>query len=109
MVLETTGRRTGKRRFTPVAYWEAGGHYVIGAGAGGMTVVPDWVLNLRNDPAAAAWIRRSRIPVHAEELKGDERDRAQAKATTIWRGVPRYAAKSGRVIPYFRLAPERAK
>ncbi len=105
MVLETTGRRTGKRRFTPVGYLEEGGAYVIGGGAAGMSVVPDWVKNLRNDPIAAAWIQRSRVPVRAEELQGVERERAQEEATKIWAGVPRYEMKSGRVIPYFRLVP----
>lgn len=109
MVLETTGRTTGKRRFTPVGYWEEQGDYLIGGGAGGMSVVPDWVKNLRNDPIAAAWIDRSRIRVRAAELHGGQRDRAQQDATSIWPGVPKYEAKSGRVIPYFRLVPETTK
>jgi deazaflavin-dependent oxidoreductase (nitroreductase family) len=108
LLLETTGRRTGRSRFTPVAYWRTDdGAFVIGGGAAGMVTVPDWVRNLRASPSAAIWTRRRRIAVHAQELTGDERDQAQAHATTIWRGVPRYEQKSGRVIPYFRLVPER--
>ena len=106
MVLETIGRRTGKHRFTPVAYWEEDGAYVVGGGAAGMSVVPDWVKNLRSDPAAAVWIRRSRLRVRAVELHAADRDEAEEKATAIWPGVRRYAVKSGRVIPYFRLVPE---
>jgi deazaflavin-dependent oxidoreductase (nitroreductase family) len=104
LVLETTGRRSGRTRFTPVAYWEeAGGSYMIGGGAAGKTRTPDWVANLRADPVAAVWIRRARIPVVAKELTGEERERAQLHAIGIWRGVPKYARRSGRVIPYFRL------
>ena len=106
MVLETTGRRTGRRRFTPVGYWQdAHGAFFVGGGAAGMTAVPDWVANLRATSTAAVWIRRSRIPVVARELAGDERDRARDEATAIWAGVPRYERKSGRVIPYFRMVP----
>jgi deazaflavin-dependent oxidoreductase (nitroreductase family) len=104
MVLETVGRRTGRARFTPVGYWEDDhGAFVIGGGAAGMATVPDWVMNLRQNPEAAAWLRRSRIPVHARELTGAERDRAQQDATAIWPGVPAYERRSGRVIPYFEL------
>lgn len=106
LVLETTGRRTGTRRFTPLGYWEEQGVYFIGGGAGGMSIVPDWLRNLQANANAAVWIRRSRISVRAEELQGAERDNAQQTAASIWRGVPRYAAKAGRVIPYFRLVPD---
>lgn len=104
MVLETVGRRTGRRRFAPVGYWrDEDGAFVVGGGAAGMATVPDWVRNLRANPGAAVWIRRSRIPVQALELTGTERDHARDEAAEIWRGVPRYEMKSGRVIPYFRL------
>ena len=70
-----------------------------------MTVIPDWVRNLRRTPDAAIWVRRKRIAVDAHELTGAARDEAQAEATKIWPGVPKYEQKSGRVIPYFRLVP----
>lgn len=107
LVLETTGRRTGRRRFAPVGYWEDGqGGLVVGGGAAGMATVPDWVRNLRANPAAAAWIRRSRVPVVAEELTGAGRDRAHQEALKVWPRVRRYELKSGRAVPYFRLVPE---
>jgi deazaflavin-dependent oxidoreductase (nitroreductase family) len=106
MVLETIGRRTQRRRFTPVGYIEdVQGAFVVGGGAAGMATVPDWVRNLRANPSAAAWIRRSRLPVLARELTGAERDEAQREAIRIWPAIPRYQAKSGRTIPYFRLVP----
>jgi F420H(2)-dependent quinone reductase len=105
LVLETVGRRTGRRRCVPVGYWEQDGALVVGGGAAGMATVPDWVLNLRHEPRAHVWIRRRRVPVEAHELTGSDRERAEARATEIWPGVPTYAARSGRVIPYFRLEP----
>jgi deazaflavin-dependent oxidoreductase (nitroreductase family) len=104
MVLETVGRRTGRRRFTPVGYWEdVEGGFLIGGGAAGMATIPDWVKNLRVQPSAAAWIRRSRVTVRAQELTGDERDQAQQQAARTWPSVLRYQVKSGRLVPYFRL------
>jgi deazaflavin-dependent oxidoreductase (nitroreductase family) len=88
MLLETIGRRTGKRRFTHVGYWEAEGGLVVGGGAAGMGTVPDWVRNLRHDPHGAVWIRRSRTSIVAHELTGDDRHRAQDRATAIWPEYP---------------------
>ena len=106
LVLETTGRRTRRARYAPVGYWQDDtGAFVVGGGAAGMSVVPDWVRNLRATPAAAVWIPRKRIAVDAEELMASARADAQRHATTIWPGVPKYERKSGRVIPYFRLVP----
>jgi deazaflavin-dependent oxidoreductase (nitroreductase family) len=107
MVLETMGRRTGRRRFAPVGYWEDGrGGFLVGGGAAGMATVPDWVRNLRVNPSAAVWIRRSSLAVLAHELIGVERDRTRQEAMRIWPDVARYEARSGRVIPYFRLVPD---
>ena len=108
--LETIGRRSGKVRYAPVAYWtDEHGEFLVGGGAAGMATVPDWVKNLRHNPHAAIWIRRSRIPVIGRELTGDDRARAQADATMIWPGIPNYERKSGRVIPYFKLTREPEK
>jgi deazaflavin-dependent oxidoreductase (nitroreductase family) len=106
-LLETTGRRTGKTRYAPLAYWrDDDGAYIVGGGAAGRSIEPDWARNLRANPSdAAVWIKRRRTPVVARELTGTERDLARDHAATIWKGVPRYERLSGRVIPYFRLSP----
>jgi deazaflavin-dependent oxidoreductase (nitroreductase family) len=106
LLIETTGRRSGRPRFAPVGYWrDADGAFVVGGGAAGQTRTPDWVANLRAEPKAAVWLRRTRIPAVADELRGDERDSAQKTATENWPGVARYERLSGRVIPFFRLVP----
>lgn len=103
LLLETTGRRTGRLRRAPVAYWEgADGDLYIGGGAAGMTRV-DWVANLRADPRAHVWIRRRRIPVTARELQGEEYERVSAEAFERWPAAPGYERRSGRPIPFFRL------
>jgi deazaflavin-dependent oxidoreductase (nitroreductase family) len=105
LVVETTGRRTGRPRFAPVGYLRDGDAFVVGGGAAGQTRTPDWVANLRADASAAVWVRRRRVPVVARELTGDERDRAREDAMQVWPGVPRYERLSGRLVPYFRLVP----
>lgn len=105
LVLETIGRRTGRLRRTPVAYWrDRDGALYIGAGAGGVPRV-DWVANLRACPAATVWVGRHGHPVCATELVGEAYERTREHALALWPEVARYERASGRRIPYFRLDP----
>lgn len=106
LVIETTGRRTGRVRAAPVAYWVGDdGAYYVGGGAAGMTTMPDWVANLRAGGPAAVVVKRRRLPVSVEELSGPAYDAARAYAVSVWPGVPKYERMSGRPVPYFRLEP----
>ena len=104
LVLETRGRRSGRRHRVGLAYWQVDGVYFVGGGAAGMSRV-DWVANLRNEPSAVVWVKRRRLPVRGRELAGDEYDAARAEAFRRWPDAPKYEAKSGRTVPYFALEP----
>jgi deazaflavin-dependent oxidoreductase (nitroreductase family) len=102
LVIETTGRKTGKIRRTPVAYWQDGDALFVGGGAAGMTRV-DWLANVRARPRCAVWVKRERIDVVATELEGAEYEAARAYAFERWPFTKKYEAMSGRRVPYFRL------
>ena len=104
LVIETTGRTTGKRRRTPVAYWREGDAIFIGGGAAGMTRV-DWLANVRTQPRCAVWLKRKRMQVVATELDGAAYDAARAYAFARWPFTKKYEELSGRRVPYFRLDP----
>src|SRR5699024_5954406 len=53
MVLTHRGRKSGRRRRTPVNYAEIGGDLFCVAGFG---AVADWVRNLRADPRVEVWL-----------------------------------------------------
>jgi deazaflavin-dependent oxidoreductase (nitroreductase family) len=103
LVIETTGRKTGRRRRAVVVYWTVGGAFFVGGGAGGMTRV-DWVANVRAEPKAAVWVKRRRIPVVVQELTGTAEEDARRYAFARW-GSDKYERRSGRRTPFFRLAP----
>lgn len=103
LVIETTGRRSGRRRRTVISYWEHEGRIHIGGGAAGMTRV-DWVANLRAHPDAVVYVKRRRMPVLGRELKGQEEELARQQAFTRWPHAAKYE-RSGRRIPFFRLDP----
>lgn len=104
LVVETTGRRTGKRRRSAVTYWtDPDGNYVIGGGAGGMTKV-DWVANLRANPDVRIRVKRRWVKVTASELTGADYDAVRVKARRLFPETDTYEQVSGRRIPYFSLA-----
>lgn len=104
LVLETTGRRSGARRATTLAYHEDGpGSLLVVGGAGGQTRLPDWVANLRARSEATVVVRRQRHAVLAAELDGEERSQAWAGLRLVWPRIDAYEARAGRPVPVFRL------
>ena len=109
LVLHTTGRRSGRSRTTVLAvHEEPDGSLLVVGGAGGQVRTPDWVANLRADPAVEVTYRRRRRPVVAEELAGAARDEAWRRLVTIWPRIERYQRRAGRRVPIVRLVPVRA-
>jgi deazaflavin-dependent oxidoreductase (nitroreductase family) len=99
--LETTGRRTGRPRRTPVKLLEIDtGRYVVSLrGESG------WVRNLRQEPRARILLGRGAERVTAIELPPDQRSPViQAYLVTALREEARTALAQGVAeIPAFRL------
>lgn len=106
LVLETTGRRSGARRATTLAFHDDGsGSVLVVGGAGGQTRVPDWVANLRSCPDAVVVVDRRPRAVTATELTGEERARTWAELRAVWPRIDAYEANAGRPVPVFRFSP----
>ena len=104
LVLETTGRRTGRRRQTPLAYLEHDGGWLVSGGAGGQSTV-DWVANLRAQPRASVFVGRQQVGVVAERVAGDAYDRVHELAMRTWPRIRAYERRAGRPVPIFVLRP----
>ncbi len=105
LLLTTTGRKTGKRRTTPLLYAEDAGRYVVVASVGGAPKHPAWYLNLRESPEATIQVRGRQLAVHAETAPPDERARLWAVVTRMYPGYDAYQAKTTREIPVVALTP----
>ena len=105
LVLVTTGRRSGRRRETPLAYAPIDGAYLVVGGAGGESRTPDWVLNLRAEPKVAVIVDRLTIDVIATELAGAERAAMWERLLEPFPQIEGYERTAGRVIPVVRLDP----
>ena len=105
LVLETTGRRSGKRRRTAVAYRELDGRLMVVGGAGGQNRPPDWVANLRAHPDVGVIRRRRPERRHAIVLAGDERQAAWDALLPEWPMIAKYQDRAGYPIPVIVLTP----
>jgi deazaflavin-dependent oxidoreductase (nitroreductase family) len=75
LALTTTGRRSGARRSTVLAYVQHGEAYAVGALNLGSDHDPAWCLNLRSDPRAWIYVNGERKAVTARETTGEEAER----------------------------------
>jgi deazaflavin-dependent oxidoreductase (nitroreductase family) len=104
LVLETTGRRTGRIRSTPLAYHrDVDGSLLVVGGAGGQARTPDWVHNLRAAPHGAITVGRVRREVTATELTGHEREAAWPELRRVFPRIDQYERQAGHPIPVFRF------
>lgn len=107
LILTTTGRRSGRQRVTPIAYWPyREGWTVIGTNAGSDRH-PGWVLNLRADKACTVEVDGRQVRAVGSEAVGEERERIWEQMTRV---CPRYEdlaeeASASRSIPVVVFRP----
>ena len=107
LLLTTTGRRSGRRRTTPLTFLRDGVDLVVIASNGGSDRPPDWSLNLQRDPRAAVEIGAHRLIVTARTASAQDRERLWPMITATYAGYARYQERTTRVIPVVLLTPER--
>ena len=105
LLLTTTGRKSGKRRTTPLLYAEDAGRYVIVASVGGAPKHPAWYLNLGGNPEATINVRGRTLAVRAETASPEERARLWTLVTQMYAPYDDYQAKTSREIPVVILTP----
>jgi deazaflavin-dependent oxidoreductase (nitroreductase family) len=102
LLLQTIGRRTGRRRTRALPFHVVGDDLVVVGSRGGGPLDPDWAWNVRANPAAWVCVRRRWRPVEAHVAEGDERAALFAELTGRRRSIARYqerASTFGREIP----------
>lgn len=108
LLLRTVGAKTGKRRQTPLAWFEDDpartDAWLIVASAGGAAAHPGWYVNLARRPNDASIdVDGQHIAVSPQSLEGPERERAWARIVSLAPGYGPYALTTDREIPVVRL------
>jgi deazaflavin-dependent oxidoreductase (nitroreductase family) len=105
LLLESVGRKTGKRRTTPLVCIRDGDNYVVTASNGGEPHHPGWYYNLHSQPQTVIQVMGRRIPVEAEQANPEERRRLWAELVKTNPRFDEYKRKTAREIAMFILHP----
>ena len=105
LVLDHVGAKSGRRRTTPLLYFEDGDDYVIVASKGGHPKHPAWYHNLRANPDTTVQVGSRRLPVHAREATAKERPRLWRRAVEVYGSYQDYQRRTSREIPLVILEP----
>ena len=105
LLLNTTGRKSGQRRTTPLLYVMDGEDFVIIASNGGAPKHPAWYLNLKANPDATVEIEGRETRVRAEEASPEDKGRLWQKMVEMYSGYDGYQRKAEREIPLLVLHP----
>jgi deazaflavin-dependent oxidoreductase (nitroreductase family) len=103
LLLTTTGAKSGQPRLAPLAYFTIDGKTIIIGSKAGADTNPDWVHNLRANPAARVEVGTDTYDVTSRELPTSERDEIFDKVVAAAPGFGEYQSKTSRVIPLFEL------
>jgi deazaflavin-dependent oxidoreductase (nitroreductase family) len=103
LLLTTTGRKSGRKHTTPLAYQPDGDKiYVFGSFAGGPKN-PAWYHNLVADSDVTVEVGPETFDGTAVVLDGNERDRVFDRQKRDIPNFAEYEQKTTRVIPVIRL------
>ena len=105
LLLTTTGRKTGRRRTTPLLYVTDGENIVVVASNGGRPRHPQWWLNLEKNPEAKVQVRNEKRRVKAEEATGAGRERLWRLVVGMYPGYEEFQRATTRKIPVVVLRP----
>jgi deazaflavin-dependent oxidoreductase (nitroreductase family) len=110
MMLTTTGRKTGRRRTTPVLYLQEGTGLIVVASFGGNDMHPAWYLNLEQSPEAEVIVKGEHRKVLARRLSPEEKKLVWPRLVQLYPQFEAYQQRTHREIPLMRLlAPAEGK
>ena len=105
VLIESVGRKSGKRRTHPLLCGEDGDNLVLIASKGGTDRNPAWYHNLKANPETTAWWQGERRRVRARDASGEERERLWQMMADAYPDYESYQRRTDRQIPVVVLEP----
>ena len=106
LLLTTTGRKTGRKRTTPLLYARDGNRPVIVASNGGRPLDPSWWMNLKHNPIAMVQVKDVKQTIYAQRAIGSEKDRLWQMMASLYPSYDDYQKRTNREIPIVVLRPK---
>lgn len=104
-LVESVGRKSGKRRTHPLICSTDGDDLVVVASKGGVDRHPAWYLNLKANPETTAWWKGEKRAVRARDATDEERERLWPMMVECYPPYEGYQRRTDRQIPIVVLEP----
>ncbi len=98
-LVDTIGRKSGKRRTVPIACYPYRDSVAVSASNSGQETHPAWYLNMKANPRVTVQLGRERFEAVAEEVPEEEREALWEKIVEINHHQGEYLASTRRRIP----------
>lgn len=105
LLLTTIGRKTGKERTWPLAYFRDGNDLLVVGSNNGQPRDPAWCHNLRSNPVTSVQIGADTLEVRAEQASPEESARLWPMIIAKAPNFAAYRKKTTREIPIMILHP----
>src|SRR3954468_24864894 len=99
LLLETTGRKSGKSYTHPLIYRDFGDDQIIVASKGGAPTPPDWFLNLEANSEVGVQIKGETFRARARVATPEEKPAMWDHMLEVWPDYANYQTKTDREIP----------
>jgi deazaflavin-dependent oxidoreductase (nitroreductase family) len=103
LLLNTVGRKSGKKRTSPLLYVMDGEDFIVIASKGGAPTHPAWYLNLMANPEATVEVGDREVHVKGEVADPEEKVRLWQKMVEMYPTYDAYQRKTEREIPLLLL------
>ena len=105
LLLTTTGRKTGKKRTTPLFFLPDRGNFVVVASYGGNPKPPLWWKNLQASDIGWVEVGNRTFEVRASEASEELKEILWPVFARHYPGYDSYQARTDRIIPLVVLEP----
>jgi len=105
LLLETRGRKSGLTRLVTLLYYEKDHIYYVVASNGGRPEHPEWLLNVRENPAVTVQVRARQFEATARVVRSSDEPAMWKELVRHYGGWGDYAQLTDRTIFYVELVP----
>ena len=106
-LVDTTGRKSGKKRTVPIACYPYRDSIVVSASNSGQESHPAWYLNMQANPRVTVQLGQERYQALAENIPEEEREELWVRIVKMNKHQGEYLDNVSRKIPlvWFRRTP----
>jgi deazaflavin-dependent oxidoreductase (nitroreductase family) len=104
-IVETTGRKSGKRREIALIHLPIGDDVLLVASQGGMDRNPVWYYNIVAEPKVRVMVGGKVTDMTARRVDAEEKAALWPHLLSLYPDFDEYQARTDRDIPVFRCSP----